>query len=87
MQCRQVCAATSVHGGMCHHTEGLCHLLHVVCVLDVLLEFATQSVLVVYKGMVHLQPCTAVPPYSKLKLLQHRIHDQVTDALFYGSCW
>ena len=67
----------------------VCHLLHVVRMLDVLLEFATQSVLVVYKGMVHLQPCTAVPPYSKLKLLQHRIQktDQVTSASSYGSCW
>lgn len=48
------------------------HLLHAVCMLDVLLELATQSVLIVYKGMVHLQPGTAVSPYSKLKLLQYK---------------
>lgn len=49
------------------------HLLHVMCMLDVLLELATQSVLVVYKGMVHLQPGAAVSTYSKLKLLQHKV--------------
>ena len=41
--------------------------------LDVFLELATQSVLIVYKGMVHLQPGTAVPPYSKLELLHHKL--------------
>lgn len=48
------------------------HLLHVVRMFDVLLELAAQPMLVVYEGMVHLQPCTAIPPYSKLKLLQFK---------------
>lgn len=50
------------------------HLLHAVRMLDVFLEFATQPMLVVHKGMVHLQPGTAVASYSKLKLLHHNCH-------------
>ena len=38
--------------------------------LNELLELATQPMLVMDKGMIHLQPRTAVASDSKLKLLQ-----------------